>query len=84
MATDNKIPRFATNEHPVQRFLWSDYNARPYTAYEFLLIRGDTRVADICLTEFNRIFRDFCSRDVINEMAEAAKVPKTGKLAACA
>ena len=33
-----------------------------------LLIRGDTRVADIYLTEFDRIFRHFYSRDVINEI----------------
>lgn len=33
-----------------------------------LLIRGDTRVADIYLTEFDRIFRHFYARDVINEL----------------
>jgi hypothetical protein len=31
-----------------------------------LLIRGDTRVADIYLTEFDRIFRHFYFRDVAN------------------
>jgi len=33
-----------------------------------LLIRGDTRVADIYLTEFDRIFRHFYFRDVANEL----------------
>ncbi|WP_280806638.1 phospholipase D-like domain-containing protein [Rhizobium leguminosarum] len=34
-----------------------------------LLIRGNTRVADIYLTEFDRIFRHFYARNAINEMA---------------
>jgi phosphatidylserine/phosphatidylglycerophosphate/cardiolipin synthase-like enzyme len=34
-----------------------------------LLIRGNTRVADIYMTEIDRIFRHFYARDVINEMA---------------
>lgn len=34
-----------------------------------LLIRGDTRVADIYLTEFDRLFRHFYARDIINELA---------------
>ncbi|MFZ1973007.1 MAG: phospholipase D-like domain-containing protein [Candidatus Acidiferrales bacterium] len=34
-----------------------------------LLIRGNTRVADIYLTEFDRIFRHFYFRDVANEVA---------------
>ena len=34
-----------------------------------LLIRGDTRVADIYLTEFDRIFRHFYFRDVANNVA---------------
>ncbi|MGH8772829.1 MAG: phospholipase D-like domain-containing protein, partial [Burkholderiales bacterium] len=39
-----------------------------------LLIRGDTRVADIYLTEFDRIFRHFYFRDVANEIeAEGRK-----------
>jgi hypothetical protein len=33
-----------------------------------LLIRGDTRVADIYLTEFDRLFRHFYFRDVANEV----------------
>ena len=33
-----------------------------------LLIRGETRVADIYLTEFDRIFRHFYFRDVANEL----------------
>jgi phosphatidylserine/phosphatidylglycerophosphate/cardiolipin synthase-like enzyme len=34
-----------------------------------LLIRGNTRVADIYMTEFDRIFRHFYFRDVANELA---------------
>ncbi|HEX6534015.1 MAG TPA: phospholipase D-like domain-containing protein [Gemmatimonadaceae bacterium] len=33
-----------------------------------LLIRGDTRVADIYVTEFDRLFRHFYFRDVANEL----------------
>jgi phosphatidylserine/phosphatidylglycerophosphate/cardiolipin synthase-like enzyme len=33
-----------------------------------LLVRGDTRVADIYLTEFDRIFRHFYFRNVANEI----------------
>jgi hypothetical protein len=33
-----------------------------------LLIRGDTRVADIYMTEFDRIFRHFYFRNVANEI----------------
>jgi phosphatidylserine/phosphatidylglycerophosphate/cardiolipin synthase-like enzyme len=36
-----------------------------------LLIRGDTRVADIYITEFDRIFRHFYFRDIANELAAA-------------
>lgn len=38
-----------------------------------LLIRGDTRVADIYLTEFDRIFRHFYARQTINRLAEQGK-----------
>ena len=34
-----------------------------------LLIRGDKRVADIYMTEFDRIFRHFYFRDIANELA---------------
>ena len=34
-----------------------------------LLIRGDTRVADIYMTEFDRIFRHFYFRDIADELA---------------
>jgi phosphatidylserine/phosphatidylglycerophosphate/cardiolipin synthase-like enzyme len=34
-----------------------------------LLIRGSTRVADIYMTEFDRIFRHFYFRDIANELA---------------
>jgi len=36
-----------------------------------MFIRGDTRVADIYLTEFDRIFRHFYFRDIANELAAA-------------
>jgi phosphatidylserine/phosphatidylglycerophosphate/cardiolipin synthase-like enzyme len=35
-----------------------------------VLIRGDTRVADIYLTEFDRIFRHFYARDAINRFVQ--------------
>ncbi|CAL8479529.1 phospholipase D-like domain-containing protein [Caballeronia sp. S22] len=35
-----------------------------------LIIRGDTRVADIYLTEFDRIFRHFYARDALNRIAK--------------
>jgi len=38
-----------------------------------LLIRGDTRVADIYMTELDRIFRHFRARDIINSQAAAGK-----------
>jgi phosphatidylserine/phosphatidylglycerophosphate/cardiolipin synthase-like enzyme len=34
-----------------------------------LFVRGDTRVADIYATEFDRIFRHFQARDIMNELA---------------
>jgi phosphatidylserine/phosphatidylglycerophosphate/cardiolipin synthase-like enzyme len=36
-----------------------------------LLVRGDTRVADIYLTEFDRIYRHFYFRNIANELAAA-------------
>jgi phosphatidylserine/phosphatidylglycerophosphate/cardiolipin synthase-like enzyme len=36
-----------------------------------LLVRGDTRVADIYMTEFDRIFRHFYFRNIANELAGA-------------
>lgn len=50
-----------------------------------LLIRGDTRVADIYLTEFDRIFRHFYFRDVASEIeakggeADGAFLDETSK-----
>lgn len=38
-----------------------------------LLIRGDTRVADIYMTEFDRIFRHFYFRDQANEIESRGK-----------
>lgn len=45
-----------------------------------LLIRGETRVADNYLTEFDRIFRHFYSRDVINQIAKTGGKAKVGTL----
>jgi phosphatidylserine/phosphatidylglycerophosphate/cardiolipin synthase-like enzyme len=42
-----------------------------------LLIRGDTRVADIYLTEFDRLFRHFYFRDVANELEAKGKNAKS-------
>lgn len=42
-----------------------------------LQIRGDTRVADIYLTEFDRIFRHFYFRDIANELAEKGRNSET-------
>lgn len=41
-----------------------------------LLVRGDTRVADIYLTEFDRIFRHFYFRNVANEIEAKGKQAK--------
>jgi phosphatidylserine/phosphatidylglycerophosphate/cardiolipin synthase-like enzyme len=35
-----------------------------------LLVRGNTRVADIYMTEFDRVFRHFYFRDIANELAD--------------
>ena len=39
-----------------------------YSDENMLLIRGDTRVADIYLTEFDHIFRHFYFRNIANEL----------------
>jgi hypothetical protein len=36
-----------------------------------LLVRGNTRIADIYMSEFDRIFRHFYFRDIANELAAA-------------
>ena len=41
-----------------------------------LLIRGDTRVADIYMTEFDRVFRHFYFRDIANELAAKGDAAK--------
>jgi phosphatidylserine/phosphatidylglycerophosphate/cardiolipin synthase-like enzyme len=41
-----------------------------------LLIRGNTRVADIYMTEFDRIFRHFYFRDVANEIETKGRKAK--------
>jgi hypothetical protein len=41
-----------------------------------ILIRGSTRVADIYMTEFDRLFRHFYFRDVANEVAQKRKKGK--------
>jgi phosphatidylserine/phosphatidylglycerophosphate/cardiolipin synthase-like enzyme len=38
-----------------------------------MLIRGNTRVADIYLTEFDRLFRHFFMRNVVNEISAKGK-----------
>jgi phosphatidylserine/phosphatidylglycerophosphate/cardiolipin synthase-like enzyme len=45
-----------------------------------LLIRGDTRVADIYATEYDRIFRHFYSRDAANEIARKGHTTNFGLL----
>jgi phosphatidylserine/phosphatidylglycerophosphate/cardiolipin synthase-like enzyme len=45
-----------------------------------LLVRGNTRVADIYMTEIDRIFRHFYARDVINKQAAAGKQQKWREL----
>jgi hypothetical protein len=51
----------------------ANFSSNSLTANDenMLLIRGDTRVADIYMTELDRIFRHFRARDIIN--TEAAK-----------
>ncbi len=39
-----------------------------------ILIRGDKRVADIYMTEFDRLFRHFYFRDVANDVARKRKI----------
>jgi phosphatidylserine/phosphatidylglycerophosphate/cardiolipin synthase-like enzyme len=45
-----------------------------------LLIRGNTRVADIYATEFDRIFRHFYSRDAANSIAQQGRKTSFGLL----
>jgi hypothetical protein len=45
-----------------------------------LLIRGNTRVADIYLTEFDRIFRHFYSRDAANDITRHGRETHFGLL----
>jgi phosphatidylserine/phosphatidylglycerophosphate/cardiolipin synthase-like enzyme len=49
----------------------ANFSANSLTANDenMLLIRGDTRVADIYMTELDRIFRHFWARDIINRSA---------------
>lgn len=44
-----------------------------------LLIRGSTRVADIYMTEFDRLFRHFYFRDIANEAAMKKKAKKDSR-----
>jgi phosphatidylserine/phosphatidylglycerophosphate/cardiolipin synthase-like enzyme len=46
-------------------------NSLLYNDENMMLIRGNTRVADIYMTEFDRIFRHFYFRDIANELAAA-------------
>ena len=45
-----------------------------------LLIRGDTRVAEIYMTEFDSVFRHFCSRNVINDVVNKGRKANLGAL----
>lgn len=60
-------------------------NSLLYNDENMLLIRGNTRVADIYLTEFDRVFRHFYFRDVANEIearggrAQAVFLDETSK-----
>ena len=45
-----------------------------------LVIRGDTRVADIYLTEFMRLFMHFYFRTIVNGIGPAASDPEAGYL----
>jgi phosphatidylserine/phosphatidylglycerophosphate/cardiolipin synthase-like enzyme len=51
----------------------ANFSANSLTSNDenMLLIRGDTRVADIYMTELDRIFRHFRARDIINNEAAA-------------
>jgi phosphatidylserine/phosphatidylglycerophosphate/cardiolipin synthase-like enzyme len=46
-----------------------------------LIIRGDTRVADVYVTEFDRIFRHFYFRNKANELAGDGDEEKAAFLA---
>jgi phosphatidylserine/phosphatidylglycerophosphate/cardiolipin synthase-like enzyme len=50
----------------------ANFSSNSLTANDenMLLIRGSTRVADIYITEMDRIFRHFHARDEINDMAK--------------
>ncbi len=53
----------------------ANFSANSLTANDenMLLVRGNTRVADIYMTEIDRIFRHFYARDVINKQAAAGQ-----------
>jgi phosphatidylserine/phosphatidylglycerophosphate/cardiolipin synthase-like enzyme len=53
----------------------ANFSANSLTANDenMLLIRGDTRSADIYMTELDRIFRHFYARDIINKVAAAGQ-----------
>ncbi len=53
----------------------ANFSANSLTSNDenMLLIRGDTRVADIYMTELDRIFRHFRARDIINNTATAGQ-----------
>ena len=46
-------------------------NSLLYNDENMMLIRGNTRVADIYMTEFDRVFRHFYFRNIANELAAA-------------
>ena len=53
----------------------ANFSANSLTSNDenMLLIRGDMRVADIYMTELDRIFRHFRARDIINNAATAGQ-----------
>ena len=53
----------------------ANFSSNSLTANDenMLLIRGDARVADIYMTELDRIFRHFYARDIINSLAASGK-----------
>jgi phosphatidylserine/phosphatidylglycerophosphate/cardiolipin synthase-like enzyme len=72
----------ALSEDPLVCTGSANFSGNSLTANDenMLLIRGDTRVADIYPTEFDRVFRHFYSRDLINTIAKEGRSPEVGTL----
>ena len=65
--------RCRTTRSPVPARPISRANSLQQNDENMLLIRGNTRVADIYMTEFDRIFRHFYFRDIANQLAKDGK-----------